>query len=84
MKRSTQQRRLKWNLRQIPSASAANLAFTRVGGLHSIVTHTGGSNLQLAAETCEFLQDAPLSMGLQSTLSSVLLIQIVGHAFIDD
>ena len=31
---------------------------------HCIVAHTGGSNLQLAAETCEFLQDPPLSMGL--------------------
>ena len=65
MKSSTQQRRLKWNLRQITSASAENLAFTRVGGgQHCIVAHTGGSNLQLAAETCEFSQDPPLSMGL--------------------
>ena len=64
MKRSTQQRRLTWNLRQMTSASAANLAFTRVGGQHYIVAHTGGSNLQLAAETCEFSQDPPLSMGL--------------------
>ena len=64
MKRSTQQRRLKSNLRQISSASAANLAFTRVGGQHCIVAHTGGTNLQLAAETCEFSQDPPLSMGL--------------------
>ena len=63
MKRSTQQRRLKWNLRQISSASAANLAFTLVGGQHCIVAHTGGSNLQLADETCEFSQDPPLSMG---------------------
>ena len=57
MKRSTQQRRLKWNLRQMSSAYAANLAFTRVGGQqsqHCIVAHTSGSNLQLAAETCEF------------------------------
>ena len=64
MKRSTQQRRLTWNLRQMTSASAANLAFTRVGGQHCIVAHTGESNLQLAAETCEFSQDPPLSMGL--------------------
>ena len=64
MKRSTRQRRLKWNLRQLSSASAANLAFTRVGGQHCIVAHSGGSNLQLAAETCEFSQDPPLSMGL--------------------
>ena len=67
MKRNTQQRRLKWDLRQITSASAANLAFTRVGGgggQHFIVAHTGGSNLQLAAETCEFSQDPPLSVGL--------------------
>ena len=64
MKRSTQQRRLKWNLRHISSTSAAYLAFTRVGGQHCIVAHTGGSNLQLAAETCEFSQDPPLSMGL--------------------
>ena len=64
MKRSIQQIRLKWNLRQITSASAANLAFTRVGGQHCIVGHTGGSNLQLAAEICAFSQDPPLSMGL--------------------
>ena len=64
MKRSTQQRRLKWNLRQVTSASADNLAFTRVGGWgqHCIVALTDGSNLQLAAETCEFSQDPPLSM----------------------
>ena len=54
MKRSAQQRRLKWNLRQMSSAYAANLALTRVGGQHCIVAHSGGSNLQLAAETCEF------------------------------
>ena len=57
MKRSTQQRRLKWNLRQMSSVYAANLAFTRVGGQqsqHCTVAHTSGSNLQLAAETCEF------------------------------
>ena len=64
VKRSTQQRRLKWNLRQISSASAANLAFMRVGGQHCIGAHTGGSNLQMAAETCAFSQDPPLSMGL--------------------
>ena len=59
MKRSTQQIRLKWNLRQMSSAYAANLAFARVGGQqsqHCIVAHTSGSNLQLAAETCEFLR----------------------------
>ena len=57
MKRSSQQRRLKWNLRQMSSAYAANLAFVRVGGQqsqHCIVAHTSGSNLQLAAENCEF------------------------------
>ena len=64
MKRSTQKRRLKWNLRQISSASAADLAFTRVGGQHCIMAHTGGSNLQLAAKACEFSKDPPLSMGL--------------------
>ena len=69
MKRSTQQRRLKWNLRQKSSAYAANSAFrpTRVGGQqsqHCIVAHTSGSNLQLAAETCEFSQVLLLSMGL--------------------
>ena len=70
MKRSTQQRRLKWNLRHITPASAVYLAFTRVGGStlysgsHCLVAHTGGSNLQLAAETCEFSQDPALSMGL--------------------
>ena len=61
MKSSPQQRRLKWNLRQITSASAANLSFTRVGGQHCIVAHTSGSNLHLAAETS---QDPSLSMGL--------------------
>ena len=65
MKRSTQQRRLKWNLRQMSSAYAVNLAFTRVGGgQHCIVAHPGESNLQQAAETCEFSQVEPLSMGL--------------------
>ena len=64
MKRSTQQRRLKWNLRQMSSAYAVNLAFTRVGGQHCIVAHPGGSNLQQEAETCEFSQVPPLSMGL--------------------
>ena len=66
MKRSTQQRRIKWNLRQMSSAYAANLAFTREsgGGQQSIVAHPGGSNLQLAAETCEFSQVPPLSMGV--------------------
>ena len=67
MKRSTRQRRLKWNLLQMSSAYAANLAFTRVGGQqsqHCIVAHTSGSNLQLAAETCEFSQVPSLSMGL--------------------
>ena len=57
MKRSTQQRRLEWNLRQMSSAYAANLAFTRVGGQqsqHCIVAHTSGSNLQLAAEIVNF------------------------------
>ena len=65
MKRSTQQRRLKWNLRQMSSAYAVNLAFTRVwGGQHCIVAHPGGSNLQQAAETCEFSQVPPVSTGL--------------------
>ena len=58
MKR-TQQRRLKWNLRQMSSAYAVNLAFT-----HRIVAHPGESNLQQAAETCEFSQVPTLSMGL--------------------
>ena len=62
MKRSTQQIRLKWNLRQMSSAYAVNLAFTRFGGQHCIVAHPGESNLQHAAETCEFLQVPPLSM----------------------
>ena len=67
MKRSTQQRRLKWNLRQISSAYAVNLALNILresGGQHCIVAHPGGSNLQQAAETCEFSQVPPLSMGL--------------------
>ena len=66
MKRSTQQRRLKWNLRQMSSAYAVNLAFTSRGGggQHSIVAHPGESNLQQAAETCEFSQVPTLSMGL--------------------
>ena len=64
MKRSTQQRRLKWNLRQMSSAYAVNLAFTQSGGQHCIVAHPGESNLQQAAETCEFSQVPPLSMGL--------------------
>ena len=66
MKRSTQQRRLTWNLRQMSSAYAVNLAFTRESsGQHCIVAHPGGSNLQQAAETsCEFSQVPPLSMGL--------------------
>ena len=34
------------------------------GGQHCIVAHPGGSNLQQAAETCEFSQVPPLSMGL--------------------
>ena len=47
------------------SAYAVNLAFTREsGGQHCIVAHPGGSNLQQAAETCEFSQVPPLSMGL--------------------
>ena len=45
MKRSTQQGRLKWNLRGSGG-----------GGQHCIVAHTGGSNLQLAAETCAFFE----------------------------
>ena len=60
-------RRLKWNLRQMSSAYAVNLAFTRVGGgggQHCIVGHPGESNLQQAAETCEFSQVPPQSMGL--------------------
>ena len=65
MKRSTQQRRLKWNLRQMSSAYAANFLHLReTGSQHCIVAHPGGSNLQLAAETCEFSQVPPLSMGL--------------------
>ena len=47
-----------------------NLRFRRALGIyagrgdqHCIVAHTGGSNLQQAAETCEFSQDPPLSMG---------------------
>ena len=48
------------------SAYAVYLAFMRVGGggQHCIVAHPGGSNLQQAAETCEFSQVPPLSMGL--------------------
>ena len=57
MKRSTQQRRLKWNLRQKSSALRRELGIYAIGGQqsqHCIVAHTSGSNLQLAAETCEF------------------------------
>ena len=36
VKRSTPQRRLKWNLRQMSSAYAVNLAFTRVGGVNIV------------------------------------------------
>ena len=59
MKRSTQQRRLKWNLRQKSSALRRELGIYAIGGqqsqnVHCIVAHTSGSNLQLAAETCEF------------------------------
>ena len=61
MKGSTQQRRLKWNLRQMSSAYAVNLAFTRVAGQHCMVAHPGESNLQQAAETCEFSQVPLLS-----------------------
>ena len=67
MKRSTQQRRLKWNLRQMSSAFAVNLAFRAYasrGGQHCIVAHPGESNLQQAAESCEFSQVPPLSMVL--------------------
>ena len=74
MKRSTQQRRLKWNLRQMSSDKAANLAFTRVGGQllqQCIVAHHIGSNLQLAAETCEFSQVPSLSMFVHGLLSSI-------------
>ena len=48
-----------------------------------MVAHPGESNLQQAAETCEFSQVPPLSMGLECTLSSVLLINIVGQASLD-
>ena len=47
-----------------------NLRFRRELGIYAgrgstlYSGHTGGSNLQLAAETCEFSQDPPLSMGL--------------------
>ena len=81
-----QQRRLKWNLRQITSASAANLAFARVGGKHCIVAHTGGSNLQLAAETCvtfRKIHRCPWDFNVGPTFSSVLLINIVGQASLD-
>ena len=62
MKRSTQQRRLKWNLRQKSSALRRELGIYAIGSQQSkknrnivyIVAHTSGSNLQLAAETCEF------------------------------
>ena len=64
MKRSTQQRRLKWNLRQKSSAYAVNSAVGGQQSQHCIVAHTSGSNLQLAAETCEFSQVLLLSMGL--------------------
>ena len=64
MKRSTQQRRLNWNLRQKSSAYAANSAVGGQQSQHCIVAHTSGSNLQLAAETCEFSQVLLLSMGL--------------------
>ena len=63
MKMSTQQRRLMWNLRQMSSAYAVNMAFTRVGGSTLYSGYPGGSNLQQAAETCEFSQVPPLSMG---------------------
>ena len=59
MKRSTQQRRLKWNLRQMSSAFAVNLAFTSRGGggQHCIVAHPGESNLQqvvLVGTDCKY------------------------------
>ena len=66
MKRSTQKRRLKWNLRQMSSALLRRELgiYASRGGQHCIVAHPGGSNLQHAAETCEFSQVPPLSMGL--------------------
>ena len=76
MKRSTQQRRLKWNLRQMSSPYALNLAFTRVGcqlSQQCIVVHPSGSNLQLEAETCEFSQVPSLSMGVHGTLMCIIL-----------
>ena len=86
MKRSTQQRRLKWNLRQMSSAYAANLAFTRVGGQqsqHCIVAHTSGSNVQLAAETCVNFRAS--SIVVHGTLMYRILTFIsVGHASLDD
>ena len=69
--RSTQQRRLKWNLKVNIRKNPANLALTRfdrrswVNNFNFVfMVHPGGSNLQLAAETCEFSQIPPLSMGL--------------------
>ena len=76
MKRNTQQRRLTWNLRQMSSAYALNLAFTRVNCRNNvlyIVIHPSGSNLQLEAETCEFSQVPSLSMGVHGTLMCLIL-----------
>ena len=54
---STKTIKVEFKTKLMSSAYASNLAFTRVGGQqsqHCIVAHTSGSNLQLAAETCEF------------------------------
>ena len=71
-KRSTQQRRLKWNLRQISSAHAANLIGIYAGQLlqHCTVAHPSGPNLQLAAETYEV---PSLSMGVHVILMYIIL-----------
>ena len=73
MKRSTQQRRLKWNLRQKSSALRRELGIYAIGGQqsqHGIVAHTSGSNLQLAAETCEFSRS---SIVVHGTLMYIIL-----------
>ena len=54
MKRSAQQRRFKWNLRQNVLRLRRELGINAGRGQHCIVAHPGGYNLQLAAETCEF------------------------------
>ena len=75
MKRSTQQRRLKWNLIQISSAHAAKLAFTRVGGQllqQCTVAHPSGSNLQLATKT-DFSRVSSLSLGVHVVLMYLII-----------